>query len=177
LPLINFKKINDFGEYELYGAKKSKASPPKIEQEAAAEEAQQEESNRFATTTTTRTSKKTNDKPNKFNKFNKVIKTNKTNKANKANAKQLGKKQQEQQVTSISPTGRVRRGSTLRTHIPGCTCMKCRQARKKPNQLPTQLKFRTLGSEAKIIISKLNIFIFQTALFALFALFALCLHS
>merc|ERR1711865_1356996 len=57
---------------------------------------------------------------------------------------------------AVSPTGYVRRGSTLRTHIPGCTCMRCRQARKNPHRLPTKLKFRCLGNEHKIVVSTMK---------------------
>ncbi len=66
---------------------------------------------------------------------------------------------------ALSPTGKVRRGSSLRTHIPGCTCMRCRKARTKPNRLPTRLRFRVLGpNECKIVVATMqkNRFAFTT---------------
>eukprot|EP00949_MAST-11_sp_MAST-11-sp1_P000951 g951.t1 len=63
----------------------------------------------------------------------------------------------ESKMAPISPTGKVRRGSTLRTHVPGCTCASCRRARARPAKVHTRLAFRMLGStEAKIVVSSLQ---------------------
>ena len=145
LPLIKFQQIQGFGEYELYGAKKLKPSPDK---NAAIPST--------TTSTTTTTSTLTNNLQETVLSKNKSKNNKSTNNNNNQEQEELHQDNTTTTTTNnnnnnvnesppklaISPTGRVRRGSTLRTHIPGCTCAKCRQARRNPSKLATKLKFR-----------------------------------
>jgi tubulin polyglutamylase TTLL5 len=44
----------------------------------------------------------------------------------------------------------------IRSHVPNCSCEKCRRARRRPSKHPTRLVFRTLGSEISLIIATMQ---------------------
>ena len=61
-----------------------------------------------------------------------------------------------------SPDGKSANGGSspkrhnIRSHVPNCSCEKCRKARRRPNKHPTRLVFRTLGSEISLIIATMQ---------------------
>ena len=62
-----------------------------------------------------------------------------------------------------SPDGKSGPGGTspkrhnIRSHVPNCSCEKCRKARRRPNKHPTRLVFRTLGSEISLIVATMQL--------------------
>ena len=146
LPVIKFSRVSDFGEYEYFG-KRGKSNQAKSSDNNSKSKPSNDASQRHLQENGNRV-QKDNDKAT-LKSPQKVSQNSSVQSAAIVKSKDLS-------PTSISPTGKVRRGSSLRTHIPGCTCMRCRKARRAPSRLPTKLLYRLMGSEAKIVQATLK---------------------
>ena len=171
LPIVKFKRINDFGEYELFGTRAGSGKSPDKAKAIIADKIEEgekmgddhDENSLLSTTNNIKTAERKRKQKQKQEKKQEKEReqqpygvsndlTNDVSTPPKISSSTTNSPPK----LAVSPTGYVRRGSTLRTHIPGCTCMRCRQARKNPHRLPTKLKFRCLGNEHKIVVSTMK---------------------